>query len=360
MIDMTSTPRRSHRLLAGLLSFALALPAQQAPAGQAAAPPAGAATGSTSRPMESAIPEQAQKLRLSYTISVGDQLLIRAENIEEIGERPFRVQDDGTVILPVPNSTPVKAAGRTIEDFENDLKAELKKFFRDPSITVSLVGFNTPPVFMVGAFKNPGVKSVAPKMSLIELLTREGGLAPNASRRIRVIRKKESGAIPLKAAVDSADGRSSYVEISIDRLQTAINPEEDIVLQPFDVITVERAEMVYFLGTGVVKTGPVPLEERKTLSMLQAFSLAGGAAPGAKLKKAYILRPIGNTAQRAEIAIDLSRVVRGEVNDFPLHPNDVVYVPGASGGNRAALLQQIATTLTTGVITALVVRSVRR
>jgi hypothetical protein len=40
-----------------------------------------------------------------------------------------------------------------------------------------------------------------------------------------------------------------------------------------------------------------------------------------------ILRPVTNTARRAEIEIDATQIFEGKGNDFPLMPNDVLFVP---------------------------------
>jgi len=40
-----------------------------------------------------------------------------------------------------------------------------------------------------------------------------------------------------------------------------------------------------------------------------------------------ILRPILNTTRRAEIEVDPSKILKGEENDIPLLPNDILFVP---------------------------------
>jgi len=59
-----------------------------------------------------------------------------------------------------------------------------------------------------------------------------------------------------------------------------------------------------------------------------------------------ILRPIANTNRRAEIDIDVKRIFEGKDNDFPLLPNDLLYVPRSN--SRA-----IWTTLGTLAVTTL-------
>jgi protein involved in polysaccharide export with SLBB domain len=157
------------------------------------------------------------------------------------------------------------------------------------------------------------------------MLSSVGGLQPNASRHIRVTRRSEYGTIPLPNAVDDPEKKISAVEISMGSLRENVNPAEDIVLQPYDVISVERAELVYINGE-VGKVGGIELGERDSVSIAQALTMAGGFGPNANRGKVRILRPILNTDRRAAIDVDVSRVLQGKDNDVPLLPNDMLYV----------------------------------
>ena len=72
------------------------------------------------------------------------------------------------------------------------------------------------------------------------------------------------------------------------------------------------------------------------MSVIQALTLAGGLAPDADPKTARILRPIMDTSRRAEIPLNLQRVLQGRDSDPPLLANDVLYVPKAPALKRNA------------------------
>ncbi len=291
-------------------------------------------------PQQQEIGPQIQQLRPNYVLRPGDQVLIRAFEVEEISERPFRVDGDGFINLPILGR--VKAGGITVENLEAALIELLKKYVKQPQVTVTVVQFSSEPVFFVGAFKAPGIYPLAGRRTLVEMMSSIGGLQPTASRRIKVSRRKEYGVIPLPNAVTTADGSGSSVEINMASLRDNLNPAEDILLQPFDVISVERAEMVYILGE-VGKVGSVELQERDSISVVQALTLAGGLNQNANPKVAWILRPVMNTSRRAEIPLDIQRILEGQDKDKPLLPNDVLYVPKAGvltakGIGKAVLL----------------------
>ena len=62
------------------------------------------------------------------------------------------------------------------------------------------------------------------------------------------------------------------------------------------------------------------------MSILQALTMSGGFTQDANRSKVRILRPIVGTTRRAEIDVDVKSVFEGKENDFPLLPNDVLYV----------------------------------
>jgi protein involved in polysaccharide export with SLBB domain len=125
--------------------------------------------------------------------------------------------------------------------------------------------------------------------------------------------------------MEDPDKKTSTVEISIGSLRDNVNPGEDIILEPYDVISVERAELVFVNGE-VNKTGGIELGERDSVSVAQALVMSGGFTRDANRTKVRILRPVLNTTRRAEIDVDVNRIFEGRENDFPLLPNDVLHV----------------------------------
>ncbi len=302
-------------------------------AGLAAQTPTPPVAGQSS-PGTAADPRGAiDRLRPNYVLRPGDQIQIRAFEMDELGERPVRIDGDGFVNLPVLGR--LKAGGLSVERLEAELIEALRRYVRQPQVSITVVQFSSEPIFFVGAFKSPGIYPLEGRRRLVEMMSAIGGLLPNASRRIKVTRRKEFGTLPLSNAIDSADGASSTAEINMASLRDNVNPEEDIALLPFDVISVERAELVYISGE-VGRVGGFELQERESMSVLQALTLAGGVSREANLKEARVLRPVLNSSRRAEVPLDLTAVLAGRQPDFPLLPNDVLYVP-RRGLSRAAI-----------------------
>jgi polysaccharide export outer membrane protein len=265
-------------------------------------------------------------IRPDYALGPDDQILLRVPQEEALNERPFRVDAEGFLDLPVVGR--IRVAGLTVRALEELITNRLREFIVEPTVSITVVQFRNEPIFMVGAFRAPGIYPLQGRRTLVEMLTAAGGLAPNASRRIRVSRRQEYGPIPLPNAIVDEEKKTSYVEVSILALAESINSPDDLILQAYDVVSVERAERVYVSGN-VTRPGALELGERDYISVTQAISEAGGFAQFAQVGKVRVLRPVMGTTRRAQLEIDLQRILAGKDNDFPLMPNDVLFVPRA-------------------------------
>jgi polysaccharide export outer membrane protein len=263
-------------------------------------------------------------VRPNYELGPSDQIMIHSPNTEELNDKAFRIEDDGTATLPLLGV--VKMGGSTIQQVEDDLKNRLKTYVRDPVVSITVTQFRSAPVFFVGQFQRPGIYPLSGRHTLVEMMQTVGGLQATAGRRVKVTRKTESGPIPLSSAVTDPGAKTSSVEISMVSLTQNINPAEDIELQPYDVVSVDRAEQVFLMGA-FGKQGGTDVGDRDYISALQLISGAGGLSADAEPEKAVILRPVLDTARRAKIPIDLTKVFSTEGNDYPLLPNDILYVP---------------------------------
>jgi len=321
--------RETRKQIAALgLLMALAIPvwAQQAQPGQAAQP--GQPQGDVQPPAQNA-QQPAQQLpsdtvRPNYVLGPNDQILVRAPEAEEIDNRPFRIDGDGNLNLPLVGR--IHAAGMTLQEMEADLVKRLREYIREPQVFVTVVQFRSEPVFFVGLFTRPGIYPLQGNRTLLEMLTSVGGLQPNADRHVKVTRHEEYGPIPLPDAIVDPEKKVSTVEINLGSLRENINPAENILLQPYDVIAVGRAEMVYVNGE-VGRVAGIELGERDSISIAQVLTQAGGFTRDAKRSKVRILRPILNTNRRAVIEVDAQELFDGKALDVPLLPGDIVYVP---------------------------------
>lgn len=290
------------------------------------------------------------QLRTTYVLGTNDTFQLRVPEWEEVTDKTFRVESDGDVNLPFLGR--VRASGMTIEALEKVLMKEIQPYIKASSVSISLVQVRPEVVYLLGAFRNPGAHQLLDRRHLADVVALSGGLAPAASHRLRLTRRLSEGPIPLPIAVVDNERNISSVEIVLTSLMEAQDPTEDLILRPFDTITALRNEMIYISGE-VAKPGAYELNDRDSMTVMQAIALAGGLNREAQPAKARVLRPVMDTNRRAEIPIDLDRVFSGLSSDFRLMANDALYVPRAN--QRKGVVGQMIMYTIPAVVAALIV-----
>lgn len=305
-------PNRS--MLAALalsaLSFAILLPAQEA-VPDPTAPPAATRTATAEAASE-------------YILGPQDKIRIWVLGLEEISERPVEVDPAGFVDLPVAGR--LQIGGMSIENAKRALVEHLRAEMHDPQVSLDIVEYGSQPVSVIGAVNSPGVVQLRGRKTLLEALSLAGGIRPDAGYAIKVTRSIESGPLGLPSEERDPSGRFSVAQVKLKELMAAENPAENIVIRPHDVISVPTAEMIYVMGA-VQKPGAFVLNDRETVSVLQALSMAEGLGPASMPRDARILRAVKGSADRQEIAVDLKEVISGKNRDVSLQSNDILFVP---------------------------------
>lgn len=284
-------------------------------------------------PEKAAAKPDAAELRSTYVLGPDDQIVIRAVEAEEISEKPVRIGIDGFVRLPMVGR--IRAGGLTLEQFESELIAGLKQYIRDPEVSVAVTEFRSQPVSVIGSVKNPGVHQLQGRKTLVEMLSLAGGLTEDAGPLVKVTRRLEWGRVPLPDAADDATGEFSVGQVRLKAILGANSPEQNIVVRPHDVISVPRAEMIYVIGQ-VMRSGGFVLNERESMSALQALALAGGLDRAASPQNARVLRAAANAPSRLELPVDLKKILDSRAEDVPLKADDILFIP-ASAPKKAAL-----------------------
>ena len=129
---------------------------------------------------------------------------------------------------------------------------------------------------------------------------------------------------------------------------SASNPAENITIRPNDVVSVPKANMVYAIGA-VRKPGGFVLGENESLSALQVLSLAEGLDHAASSQKAKIMRAIPGSSNRAEIPVDLQKILTGKSSDVALLSDDILFIPTSVAKNAAVRSMEAAIQVGTGI-----------
>jgi polysaccharide export outer membrane protein len=260
----------------------------------------------------------------TYVLGPNDQISVHVLHLEEIGSQPIRIDMQGYINVALAGR--IHAGGLTVESLENAIAERLKNYLLSPTVSVTIVEYHSQPVSILGAVNKPGVHQLQGRMNLFEALSLADGLRSDAGDQIKITRRKEWGALPLQGTVTDPSGEYSIGSVSTRSIMEAANPEENIELKPNDVISVPKAKLVYIVGS-VRRPGGFALNERDTISVLQAISLAEGLEKTASAGKAVILRNANGRTHDAEVPINVHSILSGKAKDMQLNANDILFIP---------------------------------
>lgn len=279
-----------------------------------------------------------------YIIGPEDVLDIDVFNLSELN-KTVRVANDGTISLLLIGR--VQAAGLTSEQLRKELESKYSQtYIQNPHLSVFVREYHAQPVSVMGAVERPGLYQLTGPRTLIQMLSMAGGLAKRTSapagRTVVVTRQGGFGALPEVEGLRRV--APDKVEINLQRLLFSRDDSLNIRIDPQDIVSVSKADIVYVTGRGVQKPGGYVLEDRENVTVLQALAMAEGLSANVAKRYARIIRQQPDGA-RAEIPLDLDRVLKGKSADPPLMANDILFVPDSS--QKAALKRGLDATIAT-------------
>jgi polysaccharide export outer membrane protein len=230
--------------------------------------------------------------------------------------RTVRVGADGLIRLPMLDQF-IKAQGLMPRQLEAAIAKALKdeQIIVNPFVTVNVAEYNSRPISVAGAVKSPLVFQATFPVTLLDAITRAGGLAPEAGPEILVTR-------PHTGADGAGPGLTQ--RILVKGLIDAADPALNITLNGGEEVRVPDSGKVYVIGN--VKTpGAYPLGDGTESTVLKMLALSQGLTDFAS-KEAYIYRREAKGA-KSEIPIPLKLIMQRKAPDVPLMANDILYVP---------------------------------
>ena len=261
----------------------------------------------------------------NYIVGPEDVIEIEVFDVPEL-KGTVRVAADGKIALPLIGR--VQASGLTSEQLRQSLADKWgEDYLQDPQVTVFVKEFKAKPVSVIGAVEKPGLYPLTGQRTLIEMLSTAGGFGKkgtSAAGRTVVITRK-SGFKDLQTVPGMHVSGPDQIEIDLNRLLYARDEGLNIEIKPEDIISVTKADVVYVLGA-VKLAGGFVLEDRPTLTVLQAISMAGGFTATAAKGSARILKTHPDGSQ-TEVPINLKKVIDGKAENTTLAANDTLFVP---------------------------------
>lgn len=252
-------------------------------------------------------------------LGVNDLIAVTVYNAEELSLK-VRVDGEGSVRLPM-LSSPISAAGK--------LPSELERLIREayitagilvnPTVTVAILEFSSKPVSVIGAVRAPVTFNADQPVTLLEALTRAGGLSD------------EAGSYLLLSRRSRGEGELLTQRIAVSDVLESATVLENVRLRGGEEVRVPEAGKIYVVGN-LKKPGTYRIPNDDQTSVLKALALSEGLLPNA-MSEAYIYRE-RTDGTKAEIPVDLKKILARKSPDVTLLRNDVLYVP-ESGKKKA-------------------------
>ncbi|MGQ9898524.1 MAG: polysaccharide biosynthesis/export family protein [Acidobacteriota bacterium] len=298
-----------------------------------------------------------------YVIGPGDIVDIKVFRQPDLTGR-FRVGDSGNVELLFIG--PQKLAGLTENEAADLLRQALRKYLRQPEVSVTVTEFNSRLVTVIGAVQSPGRQPLRRTMRLLDVIALAGGLVEDSSRFVNVIRyvpKPTEEAEPVSETAPTTPGidgdmppEVEILSINIDDI-IAGNAQNNLLLQSGDIISVPRADVVYLAGN-VRKPGAITA--RYPITVTQAIAMASGLTEGAKRNDLRLYRTVPGKLEREEIKISLAAIQSGKQKDLVLQANDVLYVPHSDLRSAGMTLMRNLPTLVTSALVPILTTAIIR
>lgn len=216
---------------------------------------------------------------------------------------------------------------------------KLRKFIRQPRVSITVVEYKARKVYVFGGVARPGTYPLKENTALLEILIADAGGPKETTGTISILRNYLKGNEQIsEEELEGIWGAESdqprevllvdFNEIMSGRegsiSQNVRLEDGDIIYIPSSDLITDATKTVYVFGA-VQNPGIFPIE-RRNFTALNAVLAAGGFTNFASKNRVRLIRRIGD--HREEKLIRLGDVMRGQRDkDVLVQANDILVVP---------------------------------
>lgn len=247
------------------------------------------------------VPVSTRAAETDYRIGEGDVLRVLVYDNPDLNSNA-RVSGQGTIIFPLVGE--VSIGGLTVSQAAQKIgRALANGYIRDPQVTVFVEEFRSQRVTIMGEVRTPGLHELSGSTSLMELISKAGGLTPDADFQATINRKRSS-----------PDEAEQKINVNLRDLLDRRDGAADVALQDGDSVFIPRAGVYYVTGQ-VRRPGSFRLEPGT--SVIKAITMAGGFTELAAQKRIRIIRKVDG----------VENVMQRVPFHAPVSHEDVIVVP---------------------------------
>ncbi len=290
-----------------------------------------------------------------YQLGPGDQLNVRVMGLDQLS-KTVRISNSGKIHLP--HLGILSVTDMTVPELTASIREELQKkgLVRDPQVQVLIAQYRARPVYIIGEVGLPGQYLTTGRLHVMDLITMAGGVNDVAQRTGYLYRQKSRSprqSPPAGETEQSANEQFRIIPIDLKSLLEGGRLDLDLELQAGDILYVPQRKTEFFFVVGDVgKAGSFEIPEGKKLLVSQALAQAGGPTRTAKMSKGMLVR-YNASGSRQELKVDFAAILQGRQPDFPVRPNDIIFIPGSAVKTLGyGLLGIIPTVTQNAIVTA--------
>ncbi len=165
----------------------------------------------------------------AYRIQKGDKLSIKFFAHPDLNEPSMVVRPDGFISPQIVDE--LRAEGRTVADLKKELERAYAEVLLDPIITITVIEFVTPHIFVGGQIARPGRYEMRDAKTLFQAIFVAGGFTADAHRRM-VIHARPDG---------NGDWRIQTVDVM--EMMSKKGNSRDVVLSDGDYVFVPESRL---------------------------------------------------------------------------------------------------------------------
>lgn len=236
-----------------------------------------------------------------YLVGDGDVLRVTVYDHPDL-TATVRVNSGGTILFPLVGL--LKVNGLTVDQVAEMVATSLSDgFIVNPQVSVFVEEFRSKKVTIIGQVEKPGLYELSGRTTLLELISKAGGLTPDYGNNVTIHRKTTTG-----------QAEEQIIIIDLKNMLESGASALDVPIKDGDSVVVAKASVFYVTGE-VNKPAAYKFEEGTTV--IKAITMAGGFTNLAARGSIKVYRKVNGQ----------ERVAEKVAMDMPISSDDVIVVP---------------------------------
>ncbi|MGE4545746.1 MAG: SLBB domain-containing protein [Pedobacter sp.] len=238
---------------------------------------------------------------LDYRVGEGDVLKVMVYDSPDLNTTT-RVSGKGVILFPLVGEIAID--GLSISEVAQKIASKLAQgYILDPQVSVFVEKFGSQKATIMGEVVVPGLYELSGATTLMELISKAGGLTDEAGDDVTIKRKNPAN-----------PDQDDTITVNLKNLMERTGANSKLTIRGGDSIFVSKAGVFYV--TGQVKKPDAYKFETGT-SVIKAVTMAGGFTELASQKRIQIIRQVNGS----------ERVLEKVPLHTPVKPDDVILVP---------------------------------